>query len=283
MSGLWFWLLPSILTLFMMDDFTLWYKKHGCHCHVLTWLDKPWSYQPVWSHHPFPFDVSKQDKTRQKLKNKNILIFSSTQLGSGTCSRINSWGSRSKNLKVDIAILWIGLGKDQFWRKRGALGGDRMADKTAAVFGLPFPEILCSQCVPRDCWGCGSAGFSVSAIQYLQKRPKRGGSYSDFSEGSVHGLMSPHACAECHDDRDIWQRRFLTMSEGKLRKSSLYPFPFVFCLSSRAMPTVCPQSGCMVLTQPCPQSAHNQGVWSSFSYWSSNTSWVHPYVFPMWF
>lgn len=63
-----------------------------------------------------------KNKTRQKVKNKNTLILSSIHLGSGTCSRINSWGLRSKNSEVDIAILWIGLGKDQFWRKQGALG-----------------------------------------------------------------------------------------------------------------------------------------------------------------
>lgn len=28
------------------------------------------------------------------------------------------------------------------------------------------------------------------------------------------------------------------MSDGKLRKSSLYPFPFLFCLSSPAMHTI---------------------------------------------
>ena len=39
------------------------------------------------------------------------------------------------------------------------------------------------------------------------------------------------------------------MSDRKLRKSSLYPFPFLFCLSSPAMPSVGPQSGCTVLTQ----------------------------------
>lgn len=170
-GGFWFWLLPSILTLFMMDDFTLWYKKHGCHCHVLTWLDKPWSYQPVRSHHPFPSNVLKQDKTRQKLKNKNILIFSSTQLGLGTCSRINSWALRSKNLEVDIAILWIGLGKDQFWRKQGALGETEWQKRWQQR--LAFLSLRCS--VPSVFPGIVEA-VVLLASPSLRHNTKRGSS-----------------------------------------------------------------------------------------------------------
>lgn len=179
------------------------------------------------------------------MKNKNTLILSSIQLGSGTCSRINSWGLRSKNSEVDIAILWIGLGRDQFWRKQGALGETIWLIRLQQC--LAFLSLRC--CVPSVFPRIAEA-VVLRASPSLRHNTYRNDPREEVVILAFQRVQSMVSWAHMHVQNVMVTGTYdrggswlcLTRSWGRVHFIT-FPFHFVWVLQP------CTQSGWMVLTQ----------------------------------